>query len=153
MVKIPSVVHGKATFQHSCMEACSRFCSQGMFAVGRRRLRRLMETMCWRATPSGPVRKVLRELRDSQEDGECAEGAVEGARRRMQSQTRKNPATDCRSDRGRSSLAGCGVACFKVFFQDSVQQRFVEQISEVRPRFRAKTKLCRGPGISFPMLP
>ena len=58
LVKIPRVVHGKATFQQGFVGNIVRV-PQGMFAVGRRRLRRVMETVCWRATPSGPVRKVL----------------------------------------------------------------------------------------------
>ena len=42
---------------------------------------------------------------------------------------------------------------FKVFFEDKVQHRFVEQVAEVRPRYRAKTKLCSEPVISFSILP
>ena len=63
LVKVPSFVDAKPTFQQGSMGSICRVCPQGMLAGGRRRLRHVMETMCWRAQPSVPRRKVLRDQR------------------------------------------------------------------------------------------
>ena len=155
LVKIPRVVHVKATFQQGCMGSIVRV-PQGMFAVGRRRLRRVLESMCWRATPSGPVRKVLRELRDKLKK-------MENARKEQLLEQEEDVKPD---ENGR--MGGCAKRSFfktesseglpsrSRAFQlrrmwRSLSSRFcsrtwsnnVDQITEVRPRYRANSKLLQ----------
>ena len=160
LVKIPRVVHGKATFQQGFVGNIVRV-PQGMFAVGRRRLRRVMETVCCRATPSGPVRKVLRELRDKlkkmenvrkeqsleQEDAKPDENGRMGgcAKDRF---SRQNPAKDCGADRVLSSFAGCGgLQCFVPGHGPTTLTRL-----QKCAQYFQSPNFCSGPGISLSIL-
>ena len=106
---------------------------------------------------------VARVARQTQEDGECAEGAgfQEDAKPDENGRmggcakdrfSRQNPAKDCGADRVLSSFAGCGGACLQCFVPGhgpttlARLQKCAQDIEQT-PNFYS------GPGISLSILP